>query len=125
VQLSRFRIRDGKRPVVDEWMAWIDRHRDEALETLEPERMYVESIFSDTVDGVDYLYWYTVQGPGGRRVEDSDHSMDRRHMEYFRECVDESVPPVVLRSRVHLVPESVQAAMAPTDTSGARSDQEP
>ena len=51
VQLTRFPIRHGKRPLVDEWMAWIEANHDAALETLQPERMYVESIFCDTVEG--------------------------------------------------------------------------
>jgi len=28
-------------------------------ETLEPEQMYVETIFSEVLDGVMYLYWYS------------------------------------------------------------------
>ncbi|MGO4604294.1 DUF6176 family protein [Terrabacter sp. 2YAF2] len=115
VQLTRFPIRHGKRALVDEWMAWIEANHDAALETLQPERMYVESIFCDTVDGVDYLFWYTVQGPGGRRVEESEHWMDRRHLEYFRECVDESAIPVSLRPRVHLVQDQVASAMTPEE----------
>lgn len=42
-------------------------------ETLEPERMYVETIFSEVVDGVTYLSWYSVQGEGAADVQASAH----------------------------------------------------
>ena len=72
IELTRFRVREGKTQRVDEWMQFLNDHPDALRETLEPEQMYVETIFSETIDGVDYLYWYSVQGEDGR-----DCRMDR------------------------------------------------
>lgn len=42
--------------------AFLNDNMREVLVTLEGKRMCVESIFTECIDGVDYLYWYTVQG---------------------------------------------------------------
>ena len=52
-------------------MALLRDHEQAVRETLGPERMHVETIFSETVDGVEYLYWCSTQGEGGSGVESS------------------------------------------------------
>lgn len=114
IELTRFRVREGKAERVDEWMQFLNDHPDALRETLEPEQMYVETIFSETKDGVDYLYWYSVQGEDGRvDVTESQHWLDEKHVEFWRECIDDSVPPQDLTSRVFMLPERVAAAMKP------------
>lgn len=114
IELTRFRVREGKTERVDEWMQFLNDHPDALRETLEPEQMYVETIFSETIDGVDYLYWYSVQGEDGRiDVTESQHWLDEKHVEFWRECIDDSVPPQDLTSRVFMLPERVAAAMKP------------
>ena len=114
IELTRFRVREGKTERVDEWMQFLNDHPDALRETLEPEQMYVETIFSETIDGVDYLYWYSVQGEDGRvDVTESQHWLDEKHVEFWRECIDDSVPPRDLTSRVFMLPERVAAAMKP------------
>lgn len=117
IELTRFRVREGKTERVDEWMQFLNDHPDALRETLEPEQMYVETIFSETIDGVDYLYWYSVQGEDGRiDVTESQHWLDEKHVEFWRECIDDSVPPQDLTSRVFMLPERVAAAMKPLTT---------
>ena len=117
IELTRFRVREGKTERVDEWMQFLNDHPDALRETLEPEQMYVETIFSETIDGVDYLYWYSVQGESGRvDVTESQHWLDEKHVEFWRECIDDSVPPQDLTSRVFMLPERVAAAMKPLTT---------
>lgn len=53
------------RACIDEWMRFLNDNADAVRETLEPEQMCVETIFCETVDGVDYLYWYSVPGEDG------------------------------------------------------------
>lgn len=64
-ELTRFRVLPGHSAVVEEWMAFLRRHEAAVRETLPAEKMHVESVFTETVDGVQYLYWYSVQGEGG------------------------------------------------------------
>lgn len=114
IELTRFRVREGKSEQVDEWMQFLNNHPDALRETLEPEQMYVETIFSETIDGVDYLYWYSVQGEDGRvDVTESQHWLDEKHVEFWRECIDDSYPPQDLTSRVFMLPERVAASMTP------------
>lgn len=67
VELSRFRVKEGKTAKVDEWMAFLNNHMKDTLLTLENEKMYVETIFREILDGREYLYWYSVQAEGGDR----------------------------------------------------------
>lgn len=59
IELTRFRVLPGKISVVNEWLDFLNSNMPAVLETLEGEKMYVETIFSETLDGVDYLYWYS------------------------------------------------------------------
>ena len=114
IELTRFRVREGKAERVDEWMQMLNDHPDALRETLEPEHRYVETIFSESIDGVDYLYWYSVQGEEGcADVTESSHWLDEKHVEFWRECIDDSYPPQDLTSRVFTLPERVAAAMRP------------
>lgn len=112
IELSRFRVRPGCMPLVEEWLAFLTDNHAAVLETLEGERMFVESIFSEHLDGVDYLYWYTIQGAGGTAVTESDHWIDHKHVEYWRLCIDDAYPGVDLPSRVSMIPERIRQHLA-------------
>ncbi len=77
VELSRFRVKEGKSVQVDEWMTFLNEHMEDTLLTLEGEKMYVETIFREVLDGREYLYWYSVQAEGGIEVEDSESYIDK------------------------------------------------
>ncbi len=77
VELSRFRVKEGKTVQVDEWMAFLNEHMEDTLLTLEGEKMYVETIFREVLDGREYLYWYSVQAEGRIEVEDSESYIDK------------------------------------------------
>lgn len=61
-------------------------------ETLEPERMYVETIFSEVVDGVTYLSWHSVHGEGAADVQASAHWLDEQHVVFWQECITRTSP---------------------------------
>lgn len=111
VELTRFRVRQGKAGRVDEWMAFLNEHMDEVLVTLDGEKMYVETILRETLGGEEYLYWYSVQGEGGQAVETSTHWIDEKHMAYWRECIDPEFTPVDLAVQAVMIPEKVRTAM--------------
>ena len=94
-------------------MAFLNANQDAVRETLEPEEMYVETIFHEVVDGIDYLYWYSVQGESGRAVEQSEHWLDKHHIAFWRECIDDAYPGEDLTPRVHMLPQRIEAAMVP------------
>ena len=111
VELSKFKVKQGKTVVVDEWMAFLNDHMNEVLLTLKDEKMYVEAIFRETVGEEEYLYWFSVQGEGGNQVEASEHEVDKKHLAYWYECIDEEVPHVDLETKVVMIPEHIRMAM--------------
>ena len=111
IELTRFRVLKGKSKKVDEWLRFLNDHLDEGVLTLDREKMYVETIFREQIDGVDYLYWFSIQGLGGADVEDSDSWIDKKHLEYWDECIDESYHPVDLSTEVVLIPRRIRQAM--------------
>lgn len=51
VELTRFKVKKGKSYVVDEWLAFLNKHLTETLQTLAQEKMFVETIFRETLNG--------------------------------------------------------------------------
>ncbi|WEG10007.1 DUF6176 family protein [Microbacterium horticulturae] len=113
IELTRFRVRAGAGERVDEWLRFLNENREAVRETLEPEQMYVETIFAETIDGIDYMYWYSVQGDDPASVHDSTHWLDEKHLAYWRDCIDDAYPPEELTPRVMMMPERVEASMRP------------
>lgn len=50
VELTRFKVREGKSSKVDEWLAFLNKNMTETLLTLEKEKMYVETIFREVLN---------------------------------------------------------------------------
>ncbi len=89
IELSRFRVRKGKSDAVDRWMRFLNENMDDVLLTLDGEKMYIETIFREKCDDAEYLYWYSIQGDNGIKVEQSHSWIDKKHLEYWNECIDE------------------------------------
>ncbi len=116
VEFTRFRVLPGKEERAREWMAFLRANPEAFRETLEPERMYVETIFSEVVDGVMYLSWYSVQGEGeAADVRESAHWLDERHVAFGRECIDPDFAGQDVTPEVHVTPARVEASMRPLD----------
>lgn len=111
VEITRFRVKQGKKELVTEWLKFLNDNIDDVLVTLEGEKMYVETIFREELEGYEYLYWYSVQGESGIEVEESDHWIDIKHLEYWNECIDENYRPVDLSTEVVMIPDKVRASM--------------
>lgn len=111
VEITRFIVKQGKKELVTEWLKFLNDNIDDVLVTLEGEKMYVETIFREELEGYEYLYWYSVQGENGIEVEESDHWIDIKHLEYWNECIDENYRPVDLSTEVVMIPDKVRASM--------------
>ena len=111
VELTRFQVKEGKSSVVDEWMRFLNENMEDVLVTLEGEKMYVETIFREQLDGKEYLYWYSVQGEGGVEVEESEHWIDRKHLAYWEDCIEKSYRPADLQTEVVMIPHKVKDRM--------------
>ena len=115
VELSRFRVKEGKSAVVDQWMAFLNDHMEDTLLTLEGEKMYVETIFREVLNGHEYLYWYSVQAEGGIEVENSQSYIDKKHLEYWEECIDPNYGMVDLEPQVIIIPKPIYETMEKLD----------
>ncbi|WP_286164752.1 MULTISPECIES: DUF6176 family protein [Clostridia] len=111
VELTRFKVKEGKSKVVDEWLSFLNEHMKDVLITLADEKMYVETIFRETLNGNEYLYWYSVQGQGGQDVEESENWIDKKHLQYWHECIDPNFRPIDLSTEVVMIPEKLRQAM--------------
>lgn len=113
VELTRFKVKEGKSKLVDEWLEFLNDNMKDVLVTLDDEKMYVETIFRETLDGNEYLYWFSVQGKGGQDVEESEHWIDKIHLKYWEECIDPNFGSVDLSPEVVMIPEKVREIMKP------------
>lgn len=111
VELTRYRVKAGKSSKVEEWLTFLNDHMEDVLVTLEGEKMYVETIFHEMLNGEEYLYWYSVRGQGGVNVDDSTHWIDVKRLEYWEECIDESFGSFDLTTKVVMIPKKVRASM--------------
>jgi len=111
IELTRFKVKEGKTDKVEEWLKFLNENMKDVLITLENEKMYVETIFKETLDGAEYLYWFSVEGENGQEVETSEHWIDKKHLEYWEECIDSSFNPVDLDTRVVMIPEKIRSVM--------------
>lgn len=111
IELTRFKVKKGKSKVVDEWLSFLNDNMNETLLTLEAEKMYVETIFREVLNGDEYLYWYSVQGVGGQEVEDSESFIDKKHLEYWEECIDTDFKAVDLNTEVVMIPTQIRKYM--------------
>lgn len=111
VELSKFKVKKGKTEVVNEWMNFLNKNMEQVLLTLNDEKMFVESIFREKNGENEYLYWFSVQGEGGNNVEESQHDVDMKHLEYWNECIDEATPHVDLETKVVMIPNEVRKVM--------------
>ena len=111
VELTRFKVKEVKSKIVDEWLLFLNENMKETLITLEKEKMYVETIFREVLNGDEYLYWYSVQGENGQEVEESEHWIDKKHLDYWEECIDKNFKPIDLSTEVVMIPEKVKKSM--------------
>ena len=111
VELSRFRVKQGKSGRVDEWMSMLNANMEEVLQGLDRERMKLEVIFREIIDGEEYLYWFSVQGEGGESVKTSPFPVSQKHLEFHEECVDPEYGMRDAQSQVIIAPRQVAQAM--------------
>lgn len=111
VELTRFRVKTGKSQRVREWMGFLRANLPAVLATLEGERMYVQTIFREVRDGVEYLYWYAVQGDGGATVSDSNHAIDKSHIAFWNECIDSTFKPEEISTEVVMIQKRINALL--------------
>ncbi|MDQ0160357.1 DUF6176 family protein [Alkalibacillus salilacus] len=111
IELTKFKVKNGKSKKVDEWLTFLNEHMESVLLTLEDEKMFVETIFREKDGDQEYLYWYSIQDSDGQSVEDSNHWVDKKHLEYWNECIDQASKPIDLTPSVTMIPAKIKDSM--------------
>jgi uncharacterized protein DUF6176 len=110
VELSRYRVREGKSSRVDEWLKMLNDHMMEAMPLLDREEMKLEVIFREVSGDTEYLYWFSVQGDTGTSANDS-YEHGKKHVAFGEECIDHDYARRDAQPQVVMVPERVATAM--------------
>ncbi|QQD85008.1 DUF6176 family protein [Jeotgalicoccus sp. ATCC 8456] len=108
VELTRFRVKKGKEELVDQWMEFLNEHMNDALLTLDDEKMFVETIMRDHMGEFDYLYWYSIQADDGDSSTESEKCIDQKHLEYFEKCIDKTYRPKNLKTEIVMIPKRIK-----------------
>lgn len=117
IELIRFRIKKGKEKKAQEWMNFLNEHHVDTVKTMAAEKMYVETVFSEKKeDGYTYFYWYSVQGENGQNVEESESYIDKKHIEYWDECIDSTYHPVNMKVRQSLIAPEIEKIINEDDS---------
>ncbi len=111
VELTRFKVKEGKAQRVDEWMKLLNESMPAILLTLEDEKMYVEAIFRESNEEGEFLYWLSIQGEGAINIKDSVHEIDKRHVEFSHECLDTNYKALDMKLEVTMLPEWIKGAI--------------
>lgn len=109
VELTKFKVKKGKSERVDEWVEYMQNNMADVLLNLKDEKMYVETIFREKFNDVEYLYWYSVQDPSFEGAGDT--YINEKHLEYMEECIDLSFRPDDLNAEIIMIPEKIRSAM--------------
>ena len=106
-ELTKFKVKEGKSEVVDEWIEYMRDNMEDVLLNLEGEKMYVETIFREVFMDVEYLYWYSIQSDeNGEKIDDT--YLDQKHLEYMEECIDKTFRPADMQAEVVMLPEHLR-----------------
>ena len=89
----------------------LNRRMPEVLQTLEREEMKIEVIFRESIDGDEFLYWFSVQGDQGETCHNSPFDVDAKHIEFYKECIDHEYGMRDAQPQVVMVPKVVAQAM--------------
>jgi len=111
VELTRFRVNAGKSEQVRRWLEMLNNRMPEVLQTLDREKMYVEVIFREEKNGEEFLYWFSVQGEGGDLCTTSPYDVDKKHLEFWQECIDREFGKEELKPEVVMIPARILALM--------------
>ncbi len=87
VSLYRFELNKDKMKIYEDWVKWHDTEHEPIVASLEREKMYLESVFRDTLNYPNVIYWLAFNGEGGKNYESSPLAVDKKHSEYMRQIL--------------------------------------
>jgi hypothetical protein len=110
-KLYRFELLPEKRPVYQQWIDWHHQEYSAMIKTLPREKMYLESVFRDTINEPNTIYWLTFNGRGGEPSSTSNLEIDKKHNTYRKEILKKGSRSV-LKTEFLLTPSFIERAIA-------------
>ena len=86
---NRIKLKPDSADRVMEWAKFINERKDEALQTLEDEGVFIESVFLEKTPEADYLIYYMKLESlekAGEVVSKSKHAIDAYHKQFKIDC---------------------------------------
>lgn len=91
-------------------MKFLSDHHAAVIETLDREKTYFESVFTEKLDGKIFVYWLVFNGTGGKAVESSPLEVDKKHLEYWNECIKKG-SRTTFETEFYLTPQFLDEAV--------------
>ena len=92
VVLYKMPIVKGQEAVAEEWMNFLKATPEDVIhDMLASEKAYYESYFKNIEDGTLYIYLVFSSDDVAKSNDiafNSNHSVDRKHFDYMKRCVD-------------------------------------
>ena len=91
VQLYRLKVTKGKESIAQEWLAYLEANKEQAKNTLENEKVYIEAYFREVIEDQMYIYLFMMCHDhefANTTALNSSNELDKKHFEYMKACID-------------------------------------
>jgi hypothetical protein len=91
--LYKVKVTDGKEDTAKEWLDFLNKNRNEGRETLQNEKVYLESYFLSKEGGATYVYLYMAADNidyANNTALKSGNALDQKHFDYMKKCLDQT-----------------------------------
>ena len=91
IKLYKFEVIQGKEPVAEEWLDFLNGKKQEGEELLKGEHAYLEAYFKAVENGTMYVYmFFSSENADFSNNTALNHGseLDKKHFEYMRACID-------------------------------------
>ncbi|GGI23311.1 DUF6176 family protein [Pedobacter mendelii] len=117
--LYRFHINSKNKKVFDDWVKWHQMEKEAIATTMEREKMYVESVFRDTLNNPNVIYWLAFEGTGGENYSTSNLAADQKHATYMKQILTKG-SKVTLKTDFLMLPPFLEKSIAEHQATGIK-----
>ncbi|MCL6218957.1 DUF6176 family protein [Zunongwangia pacifica] len=108
-KLFKYRILPEKVEQLHQWMQTLNSRKEELLQTIENEKVYIENIFFSEEEGFQWLYFYMLADDIEFALEQyvkGIFEIDRIHLGFAKECIDFSYTAPDFKEMVYISRET-------------------
>ncbi|MGL6197664.1 MAG: DUF6176 family protein [Lachnospiraceae bacterium] len=93
IKLYKMEVIKGKEDVAREWLNFLKNSKEEAVQTLKNEKVYLESYFMAEEDGTMFVYCFMAADnidKANQIASTSNNKLDEQHFKYGAECISQT-----------------------------------